>query len=514
MQNIPGIPGSPYAPYPLPNTVCRQKYLSDLCPFSLSLISVRILALPSPGVFTHLLQASLSYPVKLIFRLCSVAVAGSDIACTAGLDLVGDLFAACLAECFHHIKYGVAVSCSQVIYGNAGLLFQLLYCADMSDGKVDHVDVVTYSGSVRCIIIIAEDAQAFQFSDGNLCDIWDQVVRDSLRILSDETALMSSDRIEVTEQDHVPSPAGKTEWSRATIQNMLHNEKYVGDLLLQKTYTADFLTKTVKKNRGEVEQYYVRNNHPAIIPRDIFQAVQLEMARRGSKTKINPNKGISGRSKYSGKFALTERLICGECGCMYRRVLYTNRDGSKTRVWRCTNRLENGKRFCKHSPTLKETELQKALMRCIATLLDNKESVKEDVMQAEKNILRYEGAAQDPRQLIDRIQEIDCQTSSLLLLVARSEDASIYERKFKALKEGKQALQTELESLQRTSQMDATAQDRIQKVLDYIWRAPADFTQYDDDLVRRIVEQVIVYSKERVVVKFVGGYSVEMVIGN
>ena len=176
--------------------------------------------------------------------------------------------------------------------------------------------------------------------------------------------------------------------------------------------------------------------------------------------------------------------------------------------------MENGKRFCKHSPTLKETELQKALMRCIAALLDNKESVKEDVMQAEKNILRYEGAAQDPRQLIDRIQEIDCQTSSLLLLVAHSEDASIYERKFKALKEGKQALQTELESLQRTSQMDATAQDRIQKVLDYIWRAPADFTQYDDDLVRRIVEQVIVYSKERVVVKFVGGYSVEMVIGN
>lgn len=316
------------------------------------------------------------------------------------------------------------------------------------------------------------------------------------------------------EQDHVPSPAGKTEWSRATIQNMLHNEKYVGDLLLQKTYTADFLTKTVKKNRGEVEQCYVRNNHPAIIPRDIFQAVQLEMARRGSKTKINPNKGISGRSKYSGKFALTERLICGECGCMYRRVLYTNRDGSKTRVWRCSNRLENGKKICKNSPTLKEPELQKALMRCIATLLDNKERVKKEVMQAEENILRYEGATQDPRQLLDRIQEIDQQTSNLLFLVAHSEDASIYEGKFKALKEEKQALQTELESLQRTSQMDAEAQNRIQKVWNCIQNTPTDFTQYDDDLVRRIVEQVIVYSQEKVVVKFVGGYSVEMVTGN
>ena len=112
--------------------------------------------------------------------------------------------------------------------------------------------------------------------------------------------------------------------------------------------------------------------------------------------------------------------------------------------------------------------------------------------------------------MLDRIQEIDQQTSNLLFLVARSEDASIYEGKFKALKEEKQALQTELESLQRTSHLDAEAQNRIQKVWDCIQNTPTDFTQYDDDLVRRIVEQVIVYSKEKIVVKFVGGYSVKM----
>ena len=95
-------------------------------------------------------------------------------------------------------------------------------------------------------------------------------------------------------------------------------------------------------------------------------------------------------------------------------------------------------------------------------------------------------------------------------MVEHSEDASIYEGKFKALKEEKQAQQTELESLQRTSQMDAEAQNRIQKFLDCLQNTPTDFTQYDDGLVRRIVEQVIVYSKERIMVKFVGGYSVEM----
>ena len=67
---------------------------------------------------------------------------------------------------------------------------------------------------------------------------------------------------------------------------MLQNEKYAGDVLLQKTYTADFLEKKVKKNRGEVKQYYITDNHPAIIPRDIFQEVQLEIARRSSKERF------------------------------------------------------------------------------------------------------------------------------------------------------------------------------------------------------------------------------------
>ena len=256
------------------------------------------------------------------------------------------------------------------------------------------------------------------------------------------------------------------------------------------------------------------DNRPANSPREIFQQGQLELARRSSRPKVAQRKTKTERGKYTSKFALSERLVCGECGCMYRRVLYTNRDGSKIRVWRCSNRLENGKKICKNSPTLKEPELQKALMRCIATLLDNKERVKKEVMQAEENILRYERATQDPRQLLDRIQDIAKRVSNQLSLVARSEDASIYEGKFKALKEEIQALHTELESLQRTSQMDAEAQNRIQKVWDCIQNAPTDFTQYDDDLVRRIVEQVIVYSQEKVVVKFVGGYSVEMVTGN
>lgn len=121
-----------------------------------------------------------------------------------------------------------------------------------------------------------------------------------------------------------------------------HNSKYAGDVLLQKTYTADFLEKKIKKNRGEVKQYYITDNHPAIIPRDIFQEVQLEIARCSSKRKVSCRRTKSGRGKYTSKYALSERIVCGECGAMYRRTMWIKRDGTKEDVWRCVNRLEFG----------------------------------------------------------------------------------------------------------------------------------------------------------------------------
>ena len=113
------------------------------------------------------------------------------------------------------------------------------------------------------------------------------------------------------EQKNIRSPSGNATWSKATIQNILRNEKYAGDVLLQKTFTADFLTKKVKKNRGELAQYYVTDNHPAIIPREIFQQVQLELARRSSRPKISQRKSKTEQGKYTSKFALSERLVCG-----------------------------------------------------------------------------------------------------------------------------------------------------------------------------------------------------------
>ena len=310
------------------------------------------------------------------------------------------------------------------------------------------------------------------------------------------------------EEMHILSPSGKTTWSKATIQNILRNEKYAGDVLLQKTFTADFLTKKVKKNRGEVTQYYVTDNHPAIIPREIFQQVQLELARRSSRPKVSQRKTKTERGKYTSKFALSERLVCGECGCMYRRTQWIKRDGTKEYVWRCINRLENGKKYCKNSPSLKEPQLQESIMAAIREQFTDRERVTDALKEVEERIILHGEPQQDVAPFLSRIQEIDQAMSNLLLLVSHSADSGIYDTKFKELTKEKQELQTQVNQLERVALKDKERVWQLQNVLAMIDRASVELSEYDDELVRRIIEQITVMPDGKTDIRFKGGLQI------
>lgn len=106
-------------------------------------------------------------------------------------------------------------------------------------------------------------------------------------------------------------------WYYGTVKSILSNEKYKGDALINKTYVIDCISKKVKRNDGERAQYYVENNHPAIISPEKFNRVQEEMARRSSKKKVKQVGTKTELGKYSSKYALSELLICGECHTPY-----------------------------------------------------------------------------------------------------------------------------------------------------------------------------------------------------
>ena len=131
------------------------------------------------------------------------------------------------------------------------------------------------------------------------------------------------------EADGILTAAGKAKWRPETLKKILQNEKYIGDALLQKTYTVDFLSKKRVKNNGIVPQYYVENSHEPIIPRDLYMQVQEEMARRA-----NLHSGAKRKKRvYSSKYALSSIVYCSKCGDIYRRIAWNNR-GKHSTVWR------------------------------------------------------------------------------------------------------------------------------------------------------------------------------------
>ena len=156
------------------------------------------------------------------------------------------------------------------------------------------------------------------------------------------------------------------------MQGILRNEKYIGDALLQKTITTDFIEKVRIKNDGTVPQYYVKGSQEAIIKKDVYTAVQEEMVRRANLTS-----GIEGKKKriYSSKYALSSICTCSKCGDIYRRIPWNNR-GKKSTVWRCCTRVEQGPKAC-DAPTIQETELQDATVKAINLLISCSAAMKE-----------------------------------------------------------------------------------------------------------------------------------------
>ena len=136
---------------------------------------------------------------------------------------------------------------------------------------------------------------------------------------------LSMDKIAAgLERDGILTEARGKRWHTSTINKILRNEKYIGDALLQKTYTTDFLNKTRVKNNGLVPQYYVEGNHEAIIPKEIYLQVQEELVRRRVvKTSANGKK-----RSYSCDHCFSQIVICGECDEMFRSFTGTTEASS------------------------------------------------------------------------------------------------------------------------------------------------------------------------------------------
>ena len=316
------------------------------------------------------------------------------------------------------------------------------------------------------------------------------------------------------EEKGILSPSGTPTWRYSTIQSILTNEKYAGDAIINKTYIEDCISKKVKVNNGERQKFYVENNHPAIIDRMTFARVQEELARRNGKLKVKQVGTKTEQGKYSSKFALTELLVCGECKTPYRRCTWTVK-GKKKIVWRCISRLDYGKKYCHESPTVEESVLQEAIMNAIMrTANENAELLK--TLKLHIGMGLDMGESEDESlDLQIKIAEIDAEFKAMLNAISSDTVEAFDEQRAKELMDEKSQLQQQLASIAERKQKRENTKSRLDEIftiLDGLRNRPME---YDDRLVRQILECVVVESKERIKVVFIGGLEItETLINN
>lgn len=294
------------------------------------------------------------------------------------------------------------------------------------------------------------------------------------------------------EKDGILTAAGKPRWRPETIKKILMNEKYIGDALLQKTFTVDFLTKKRVKNEGHVPQYYVENSHEAIIPKELFLQAQEELHRRNNiYTGADKNKRL-----YSSKYALSTITFCGDCGDIYRRV-YWNIRGRKEFVWRCVTRIEQGPETCKNR-TVKEGDLYDTVMTAINRLLAGGDNM---IRTLEDNIHAVIGDTTEYK--ISEINKLlEEKQKEVISLANKGKDYEFLANEIDKLREKRQSLLVEDASLSGEN-------ERIDELIGFIRRNKYRTLLYDDTLVRKLIQSVTVY-EEHFVISFKSGIEIEV----
>ena len=270
------------------------------------------------------------------------------------------------------------------------------------------------------------------------------------------------------EADGVLTARGNKKWSSESVQRILQNEKYCGDVLLQKTFIEDVLT----------------------------GVSQAEIARRNSKSATNHRKRHRGR--YNSKYALSERLVCGDCGSSYKRVTWSIH-GRKQIVWRCVNRLEYGTKFCSNSPSIPETELHQAILKAVQNLAakftgevaDQLNGILHQIEVGESLTPQLQAQLEQNQQEFDHLLEMSLDFD---------ENTPFLDDKLKRLSDKIKQLKTAITQSSVNSQTPSTPTNPI-TAKDLL------ITEYDDMLTARIIEKIIVKSRQDLEIIFIGGYT-------
>jgi len=291
----------------------------------------------------------------------------------------------------------------------------------------------------------------------------------------------------------IPTPGRKKVWQVSTVESILTNEKYKGEARLQKRFTTDYLTKTMKVNEGEVPQYYVENSHPAIIDPTEWDMVQGEFHRRKEA-----NKRTTCHSPFAGK------VICGDCGEQFGPKVWHSNSQYRRVIWQCNHKFK-GDEKCS-TPHLTEEALKDYSIIALSLLLKNREALFEDGRLIRAALTDHTEIDAELQKLTEELEfvahliENTIATNAITAL-----DQLEYAKTYESLTERYQALQKHYTALTRQKSEKEYKADVLSGFLFEIGEYDVLDTEWSDSRFHAIVDHITVHNDGRLAFTFRNG---------
>ena len=298
---------------------------------------------------------------------------------------------------------------------------------------------------------------------------------------------------EELEAKEVPNVRGDVKWHGSTIKSMLKNEKYTGNAILQKTYSADFLSKKRLKNNGEITKYYVENSHPAIISQAKFDLVQEEFEKRGAYPK---------RSTSANLFS--NRIVCGSCGALFGRKIWHSTDKYRKVVWQCNDKYR-GKEKC-NNIHLSEEEIYKLVLEAINKIIVEKDEIIENcelilkkVLDTKKLKIKEAEQSKELNKISKQIEQLVEGNSTII------NNPGDFNEDYNNLSAEYFAIQKKLEKTQAILADKYSRKIQINRFIENLKAQDELITKLSPKLFTSIVDIVEVFSKKEIKVYFKNG---------
>lgn len=233
------------------------------------------------------------------------------------------------------------------------------------------------------------------------------------------------------------------------------------------------------------------------------------MARRNAGRSPSRKNSPTGRTSYASKYALSERLVCGECGTLYRRCVWAKK-GKRRVVWRCVSRLDYGTKYCHHSPTLDEEPLQRAVLAAINRMMDNQDKMVHQITGAmEFELASFPGQTASLADIQRRLTELEEQFNILLEQAAEQTDSQDCMEQFQAITNEIAAMKEQRRQVEDQRRANTAAAQQMEQAASLLKKTSPELTEWNEPIIRQLVDTVRVLSEDEITIYLQGGIQVQ-----